>query len=401
MRKIGAELRRQRGEIAAEVRKVLQTLADEVAVAERRVADLDQRLAAARERAAALKERALRLAELDRKVAVERQVYETLLAQLKHRSLATLVQRPLARIISRADPPGAPAAPNVPLLMGLALLAAIPAGVVAAVLRAQFDGGIANRPQAEQATGVPALALVPEVARRQVRRTPADQVLDVPDGLFTESVRRLNTAVRYARAQRPLRSILVTSADTREGKSTLALAIARLLARQGESVLLIEVDLRQPQLRHTLRLRGRAGLADVLRGDLAAADVIGLDPRSPAHVLPGGGGGDAARLLHGPDLAALVAACGRHYDRIILDAPPVLLVSDPVQLAPLADVALLAVRWGRTRPDSAAQAVRELSRAEADVVGVALTRVDPRRYGHDGAGDEVAYGAKARAYYGA
>jgi Mrp family chromosome partitioning ATPase len=295
----------------------------------------------------------------------------------------------------------------VPLILALAVLAALPCGTGAALLRAEMDGGIANRPEAEAATGIPALALLPEVPPLTRARSPADLVLTRPGGMFAESVQRLAANLAYARPDRRPTRIMVTGADTSEGKSTLALALARLLARRGESVLLVEADLRRPHLRRTLGLRGRTGLAEMLRGEAGPEAAIGLDPRGPLHVLPAGRaaqtrrpGEDVAALLAGERLPILLDACARHYDRVVIDAPPVLLVHDALRMGALADVAVLALRWGRTRPATAGRAVAELARAGIDVAGLALTRIDSRRYPHDGAGDEVAYGAKARAYYG-
>lgn len=401
MQTVVAEIQRQRSAIADAVHRLTARARDTLGVARRRVRDLRARLDSVRGRAADMKERAVRLNELERRVAVERRIYETLLGQLKRRAAGALDTRPLARVISRAEPPRAPASPNLPLLMGLALLGALPAGTAAALLRAQLDSGVANREEAETATGLATLAAVPETTSPGHPATPANHILDRPGGRFADAIRRLASGVKLARARTTPRSLLVTSADTREGKSTVALALARLLAQQGESVLLIEADLRKPQLRATLRQRGRMGLADVLRGDCAIDSALRLDPRSPLQVLHAGRAGPGTTgLLDGPGMETVLAAAGEHYDRIVIDAPPVLLVHEAVQLARLADVTVMCLRWRGTRPGSADRALAELRRAGADVVGLALTRVNPRRYGEAGDGDEVAYGAAAQGYYG-
>ena len=420
-----AELRRKRADLAAtygrehpkivRVREALAKARAAVADAEarrraglradaetarRRVRRLRDRLATAKQRAADRQARAVRLSELDRRVAAQRQVYETLLAQLKQRQLGPSSPRPSARIISAAEPPGAPASPNVTLLMALATLAAVPAGAVAALLRAQLDTGIANRAEAERATGLPALATVPEAPAAGRRAHPADRVITGPAGMFPEALRRLAAALRAARAERTVTSVLVTAADTHEGKSTLALGLARTWAQRGERVLLLEADLRKPRLARRLGIPRGPGLAEVLAGEAGAGDGIGLDPAGPLHMLPAGrSGAERAARLAGPELPALLRAAAQHYDRIVLDAPPVLPVHDTVHLAAAADTCVLAVRWRRTPPATVQQAVTELTRAGADPAGVALTRVAPGRYGATGAGDAAAYGRRAQAYY--
>jgi Mrp family chromosome partitioning ATPase len=166
-------------------------------------------------------------------------------------------------------------------------------------------------------------------------------------------------------------------------------------------VLLVEADLRKPTLAASLGVAGTPGLGEVLRGAAGAETAIGLDPLGPLQVLPAGrlGGGSAGPGAR--DLDALLRAAARHYDRIVLDAPPVLLVHETVALGAVADACVLGVRWRRTRPPTLRRALTELARTGTSVAGLALTRIDPRRHAGTGAGDAVAYGRTARAYHGA
>jgi len=399
IRAITKKLREQRRAIDRAERDILDGLRADVAVAERRVRRLRDRLATARQRAADRKTRAVRLKELERRAAAQREVYETMLARLKRRTLGASDDRPDARIISRADPPSSPASPNVPLMMALAGVLAVPSGGLAAVLRAHLDAGIADRCEAEDASGLPVLAAVPEERTR--RRGPADAVAAGRPGMFADAVRRLATTLIGVHPDRAPTSVLVTAPDTRDGKSTLALALARTHAANGEAVLLIETDLRKPRLAASLGMAGSPGLADVLRGDAGPDHAVGPDPQSALHVLPAGrGGGDVATRLDAGDVEALIWAAGRHYDRIVLDAPPVVFVHETVALAAIADTCVVAVRWRRTRPETLRRALTELARTGSTVAGVVLTRIDPRQHAGTRADDAVAHGRRARAYYG-
>jgi uncharacterized protein involved in exopolysaccharide biosynthesis len=401
IRAVTKKLREQRRAIDRAERDILDGLRADAAVAERRVRRLRDRLATARQRAADRKARAVRLTELERRVAAQREVYETMLAQLKRRTLGPLDDRPDARIISRADPPARPASPNVPLMMALAGLLAVPSGGLAALLRAQLDAGIADRAEAEAVGGLPVLAAIPEVPARR-RGSPADAVVAGRPGMFPDAVRRLATTLLGAQPGRTPTSVLVTAPDTRDGKSTLALALARTYAATGEAVLLVEADLRKPHLAATLGIARTPGLAEVLGGAAGADAAIGLDPASRLHVLPAGGPGAARPAgLDTDDVAALLRAAGRHYDRIVLDTPPVLFVHESVALGAVADACVVAVRWRRTRPATLRRALTELGRTGSRTAGLALTRIDRDRYAGTGAGDAVAYGRRARGYYGA
>ena len=400
-----AQIAEQRSEIRAATTRIVAGLRNEANVARRRVARLARRLAARESRIAEQTQARQRLAALEREAEAERQVFEAQLARLKRAGAAPALRRPDARILSRAVAPTGPSSPNMPLLLGLALLPALPCAVGAALLREQFDTAVTSRRDSARATGLPVLAAIPELRPREHRGSPAGVLRHAPRGAFAEAVHKLAGAVLLRAQTGALHSILVTSADTGEGKSTLALALARVLALRGERVLLIEADLRRPRLARTLGLAPGPGLAEVLDPEVPAdgellARAIRLDPAGTLHVLPAGGKVTRPiQRLTSPRLGPWLDALEGSYDRIVVDSPPTVLVGDAISLGQRLDTAVLALRWGHTPAATARWAVEELRRAEVDLVGVALTRIDTRRQKDHAHAEAVPFGPRARAYY--
>lgn len=397
---VRAELADLRGKIELEVRKIVQNLRNEARVAASREQALREALGAQETEAARLKEAEVRLRQLEREAEAERALFNTFLARLKETAVHYEVQRADARIISRAEPASRPASPNIPLILGLAFLAGLPCAAGLALLVDRRNEGISNLTELQAVDQAPALGMVHQLEPREAHRgVPADVVLAKPLSAYAEAFQGLRTRLLLSAVDRPPRSLMVTSAQPREGKSTLALGLARTLARGGHRVLLLEADFRNPALAGMLRLPERPGLAEVLTRQAPLERALQHDPHSSLHVLLAGTAADPTHLLSSRGLPLLLAACTRTYDMVIVDAPPVLVVHDPQVLAGMVDKTILAVGWRATSARVAAMALDRLRGAGADVAGTVLTGVDRLRHKHYGEGEEVAFGKEARAYY--
>jgi Mrp family chromosome partitioning ATPase len=174
---------------------------------------------------------------------------------------------------------------------------------------------------------------------------------------------------------------MVTSPLGSDGKTTLALALARAYAQAGRSTLLIDCDLAAPDLHNLVGREPSLGLADYLHGlagPAAIRDIISIDEASGVRMAMGAPGGNrpAEQLLAGPAFARLIAAARRHFDVVVLDTPAIAEIADGLHVAALADVAVLVLRCGQTGRGAAAAATRALLDflpAGAEVVG-ALNR---------------------------
>jgi capsular exopolysaccharide synthesis family protein len=179
----------------------------------------------------------------------------------------------------------------------------------------------------------------------------------------------------------PPKSILFTSSYPGEGKTTLAIAFARLLARQGRKVILVDADVRRAHVDDAVELRPRAGLIELLAREAALPEVLAQDPLSPLTIIAAGRGkAKVQTIIDQAALSRLVTQLGQSYDFVVIDGAPILVVSDVRILARVVDATLFVVRWSETAQGDVRSALAQLADAGARVAGVVLNAVDIRRY---------------------
>jgi succinoglycan biosynthesis transport protein ExoP len=196
---------------------------------------------------------------------------------------------------------------------------------------------------------------------------------------FVQSLDHLRVALCSGRSRggEARRCVLITSACSSEGKTTLAAHLAGRCANAGLSTLLIDADLRNPSLSRLLKVPDGPGLTDVLRGEVSAeAAMMVIEAGGGFHLLPAGtAGGDPSRLLEGEQLSSLIGQFRQAFDIIIMDAPPVLLVPDALTVGRWADGALLAVRYDTSRFPLVERAHRRLAAVGIPIIGAVVNGV--------------------------
>ena len=200
--------------------------------------------------------------------------------------------------------------------------------------------------------------------------------------------------------EKPIRSIVVTSAGPREGKTTVALQLAEIMAMAGEHVLLVDTDMRRPRLPRAAGVSNDRGLTNVIVGESSLEDVVKSTEVPNLWILPRGPSTPSpAELLQSETFRNLVERLASLYDRVILDSPPVQAVTDPVILSKIADGTLLVVKAGVTIKEMAIRTVRQLRDVGAHVLGCVLNDVDPAKasYGYQGG---YYYYRRSKYYYG-
>lgn len=390
-----AQLAEVRAKIATEVNAIISGLESEVRVARARETSLRNSLADLEGRDAREDTAAVTLRELEREAEASRLMYESFLARFKETSAQESLQEPDSRIVSAAVVPVDPAHPKRLAWVGTAGALSLLAGIALAFLREHLDRAVRTSAQAEAATGRPVLAMVPLAGR-----DPVDATLEAPTEAPAEAVRSLRAQVLIRSRGQASGVVVVTSSLPDEGKSTLALWLARAAAQAGRSAVLVDCDLRRPALARALALPAGPTVLDVLSGETPLEAALVTDPRTPLKVLPGGRAGVTALDLAEADaMADLLSDLKARFDTVIVDAPPVLAVADGRLLARRADHVLYALRWDSTPRDAAAEGVRALVDAGVDPLPV-ITRIDLKRHGRYGYGDAASVYGRYAAYYG-
>lgn len=250
-------------------------------------------------------------------------------------------------------------------------------GLAAAVLLKFRDSAVSGAEEIEDLGLGPVLASIP------LNRSPEERPLILPSETHSqraEAYRHLRTNLQFLDAERPVGTVVVTSATAGEGKSVSAANLALSLEASDADVLLVEADLRRPGLSELFDCERSAGLTDVLVNRADFDDVVQPWGSTRLSLLPSGPlPPNPSELLGGSAMAALMEKLCNDYDVIVLDAPPILPVSDALILAAKSDGAIVVARSGRTNRQDLSRAVGSLHSVKARMLGVVLTFVPSRR----------------------
>lgn len=275
--------------------------------------------------------------------------------------------------ISPAKVPTTPSSPNLRLDIALGLLVGLAAGVGLAVLRSVLDTRVHTVADVESTVQAPILGGIPmdpESAERPliVQAAPRDP--------GAEAYRRLRTNVQFLNIDSGTPSFVLTSSAPAEGKSTTAANLALTLAETGLRVALVDADLRKPRLADNFNIEGGVGLSDVLAGRIPLSGAMQPWGRSKLFLLPAGTlPPNPAELLGSRRMWQALEEMRRAFDVIIIDAPPLLAVTDAAVLARLTTGAVLVAASGSTRKPQLAAAAKAIEAADAKVRGVVITKL--------------------------
>jgi len=320
------------------------------------------------------KEVSVEFFQLQQSLAANRALYESYIAKLRQVEQQTDFTIPDSHIIAQAEPPAKPSFPPSRMIVAGSFFLALFAGVGLAFIREHFVGGITTVEQLEGVTGMPVVSSVPELTGSGAR-SPDLAIVSQPLSAYAESVRRIQLGMAPFNTK-SRRCIFVTSAVPGEGKTTIALSLARQSAITGVSTVVIDADLRRARVRASL------GDPEVDRGLLAflsgkggaRTDDISIiaEPSSGVHFIlsekASSGSTDTMLMSHRFD--ELIRFARERYETVIIDTPPIGLVVDATIVARHCDAGLMVVRYASTSQRMVLSALRELERTEVPIYGV-------------------------------
>jgi exopolysaccharide transport family protein len=399
---VRGELAGIRVKIQTEVDRIIDSLKNEIASQQDREQSLNAMLAKMKADAARNDIAEVQLHDLERQAQANRTLYEGFLTDFKQTQSQDSFQQPDADIISHAAVPNLPSYPQKPVMILLSALTGLLVGVLLALVCENLDIGVRSMDQVRSHLKVHPLGMVPALGgvRRATGSRPEHEVIDRPLSAYAEAIRTIHTNLMLSDVDQRPRVVLVTSALPGEGKSTMAISLAQMVAGYGQRVIVIDGDLRRPAIHRLAGVSQKPGLVDWLLNRAALEDVIYSTGPGGLDIIPAGAQPELPpNLLSSDRFKQLLRGLMERYDMVILDSAPVLAVSDTRVLATLAEKTLFVVRWASTSHKVATSALRQLFEAGAQVAGVALMAVDVKAHAKDGFTDSVLYAGRLREYY--
>jgi len=322
-----------------------------------------------------------------------RLMYESLIGRLHEAAIDAGLNAATVSVVDLAYAPLGPSSYSPEVLGIIGFLFGALGGIGLALFIDKVDTRLRDAHEIQEMLGLPSLAVIPQShwksRESEVELAAGPELLRDPRSPFAEAFRALRTSMRLSSTSRESKVIAVTSCQPAEGKSTVTVNMAAVLAQGGKRVVLVDTDMRRPSVYKRLRMEGGKGLSEVLTGYFTLDEVIHThETLKTLDIIPSGTVPPLpADLLASDQMVDLVRQLRERYDYVLFDTPPVLSVTDPAVVAAQSDGLVLVIRQGyctRRMLSRAAEILRDL---DVKVYGFVFNGVDaslPEYYGYLG-----------------
>lgn len=399
-----ASLRNMQYKINREEQKIVKSLKNEVEIAESRVSSLQNSLNELKAQIAESNEEDVQLKALEREAEADHLLLNNFLSRFKEISSqeGTDIHYPDATIISRANLPVKPSFPKkIPILI-LSIVASGLVGLLLVFFAEHMEAGFRSGEQIEKLTGIPSLGFIPLIkGLAKHKMTSPSFFVTQPRSTFSQAINSLRWNIQLSTEHRPAKTILITSSQAQEGKTTIAVSLAKKYALAGKKALIIDADCYMPSVGNHFKMKNtRGGLIDVLLNKQVLEDVIKNDKKTGIDILLNGKPkANPTNILASKRFFRLLKTLATQYDIIILDSSPVLATSDAIILSQKVDTTLFVVRWATTNQKAVTLSLHKLIKTDSHLAGIILSMVDVEKYSQYNYGDSGSYVGLLKSYY--
>jgi len=406
-RAVDAQVEAARAAVLQELKNIQNGAQMDLSAVNRQVSGLAGLYNGARKEALELNLKELEYSRLHRSKDNTEKLFSMVLERSTESGLSKMAPFNNVRVLDRPLKPGAPIFPNPPGNMAAGLALGLVLGLLGAVGRDLLDRTVRTSEDAERELGLSMLGSLPNVtgesgvsslgyygrrsrnkpsAAEQSGATPELLVHTHPKSVVAEAARAIRTNLMFMSPDNPFRCLLVTSAGPADGKTTVAAYIATAIAQTGLRVCLVDCDLRKPRVHTLFKLQNESGLTSALLDpEKLPSFIIDSDVPNLSVLRAGPTPPNPADLMHSEAFGRLLEQLRGQFDRVVIDSPPIGLVTDGVILSTRVDATVLVVRALSTRRDAAKRAVRSLRDVGANCAGFVLNAVaSQERYYYSG-----------------
>ncbi|HEX8258269.1 MAG TPA: polysaccharide biosynthesis tyrosine autokinase [Allosphingosinicella sp.] len=380
MRQMAAEVEQIDRELNSMASGIRNSIRRDYEIARAQETALEQRVAGLTSDRLGEQDRSVQFNILNREVQTNRVMYDGLLQRFKELSAAAGLAANNISVVDKAEPPRFPYKPQPVLNIALATFMGLVLGILAALARERLAGRLRVPEDIENNLGVPVLSTIPVVQKADLSET-----LKNPRSPASEAYHTLRTALELSTSTGVPKTLLFTSGQQGEGKSTSALTVATDFAKGGRKVLLVDADMRRPSLHRRLDRFNETGLSSILAAQAALPSAVQEIAGHPnlSFLSSGPLPPSPAELLSGPMLRSFLDQASAAYDLVILDGPPVLALADATILASKAAGTVMVIEADRSRVQQVRSSIERLRAGGARLIGAVFSKFDARHMGYE------------------
>jgi polysaccharide biosynthesis transport protein len=381
-----------RRDLEREVNNLLTSLESKYKEVRDNESQVASALQSAKEEALDLNRREVPYQQLKRQQENTAKLYSLMLSRMKESDLSAQLRVNNIRSLDPAVAPRVAVSPRVRINLMIGLLLGLVLGIGLAFIVDALDNSIKSQEDVDAVAELVFLGLMPRIPGsligRNGRRPDPKPELDLivhrnPKSSVAESCRAIRTNVLFASADRAMKVIMVTSPGPKEGKTTTAVSLAIAMAQAGAKVLIVDTDMRRPRLHRIFGVPGSEGITSVLLDKGKLEEVIKTTEVPDLYVLPCGPiPPNPAELCQGERFKSLLGELCERFDRVLLDSPPVMVVTDAVVLGTIVDGTLLVARTSQTTRGGLRETVRQLRDVGGRILGCVMNDMDLEKRGY-------------------